>query len=135
MTLSLDATQFFYSSNKQCYQFLFSNTFYLNVSFLYSLKMSENLWTIGLKWVKKWALVTKNGLENQKQPPRGALRKRCSEDMRQIYRRAPKPKCETASGKPYLRKMSHSQWNLHYKYIQMIRVYFDMLHLHDNYQY
>ena len=30
----------------------------------------------------------------QKQPPRGVLRKRCSENMQQIYRRTPKPKCD-----------------------------------------
>ena len=30
----------------------------------------------------------------QKQPPRGVLSKRCSENMRQIYRRTPMPKCD-----------------------------------------
>ena len=30
----------------------------------------------------------------QKQPPRGILRKRCSENMQQIYRRTPMPKCD-----------------------------------------
>ena len=30
----------------------------------------------------------------QKQPPRGVQRKRCSEDMQQIYRRTPMPKCD-----------------------------------------
>ena len=30
----------------------------------------------------------------QKQPPRSVLRKRCSENMRQIYRRIPMPKCD-----------------------------------------
>ena len=30
----------------------------------------------------------------QKQPPRGALRKSCSENMQQIYWRTPKPKCD-----------------------------------------
>ena len=30
----------------------------------------------------------------QKQPPRGFLRKRCSENMQQIYRRTPMPKCD-----------------------------------------
>ena len=29
----------------------------------------------------------------QKQPPRGVLKKRCSENMQQIYRRTPMPKC------------------------------------------
>ena len=30
----------------------------------------------------------------QKQPFRGVLRKRCSENMQQIYRRTPMPKCD-----------------------------------------
>ena len=30
----------------------------------------------------------------QKQPFRGALTKRCSENMQQIYRRTPMPKCD-----------------------------------------
>ena len=30
----------------------------------------------------------------QKEPPRGFLRKRCSENMQQIYRRTPMPKCD-----------------------------------------
>ena len=29
----------------------------------------------------------------QKQPPRGVLSKRCSENLQQIYRRTPTPKC------------------------------------------
>ena len=29
----------------------------------------------------------------QEQPPRGVLRKMCSENMQQIYRRTPMPKC------------------------------------------
>ena len=30
----------------------------------------------------------------QKPPPRGVLKKRCSENMQQIYRRTPMPKCK-----------------------------------------
>ena len=30
----------------------------------------------------------------QKQPPRGVPRKKCSENMLQIYRRTPMPKCD-----------------------------------------
>ena len=30
----------------------------------------------------------------QKQPPRDVSRKRCSENMQQIYRRTPTPKCD-----------------------------------------
>ena len=36
--------------------------------------------------------VPKNTI--QKQPPRGVFRQRCSENMQQIYRRTPKPKCD-----------------------------------------
>ena len=35
--------------------------------------------------------VTKNV---QKQPSRGVIRKRCSDNMQQIYRRTPVPKCD-----------------------------------------
>ena len=30
----------------------------------------------------------------QKQPPRGALKERCSKNMQQIYRRTPMPMCD-----------------------------------------
>ena len=33
-------------------------------------------------------------LKRQKQPSRDVLRKRCSENMQQIYRRTPMPKCD-----------------------------------------
>ena len=33
-------------------------------------------------------------LSSQKQPSRGALSKRCSENMQQIYRRTPMMKCD-----------------------------------------
>ena len=33
-------------------------------------------------------------LQVQKQPPRGVSRKRCSENMPQIYWRTPMPKCD-----------------------------------------
>ena len=32
--------------------------------------------------------------ELQKQPPRGVLRKRCSENIQEIYRRTPVQKCD-----------------------------------------
>ena len=32
--------------------------------------------------------------KNQKQPSRGILRKKCSENIQQIYRRTPMPKCD-----------------------------------------
>ena len=42
-------------------------------------------------WMIKWM---KNA---QKQSPRGVSRKRCSENMQQIYRRTPMPKCDHTS--------------------------------------
>ena len=35
----------------------------------------------------------KQGNQIQKRPSKGVLRKRCSENMQQIYRRKPMPKC------------------------------------------
>ena len=32
--------------------------------------------------------------KSQEQPPRGVLKKRCSENMQQIYRRTPMSKCD-----------------------------------------
>ena len=34
------------------------------------------------------------GYVNQKQPPRSVLKKRCSENKKQIYKRTPMPKCD-----------------------------------------
>ena len=39
-----------------------------------------------------WKKKTKSSI--QKQPSRGTLRKRCSENMQQMYRRTPMPKCD-----------------------------------------
>ena len=38
--------------------------------------------------------LTRAFQERQKQPSRGVLKKRCSKNMRQIYRRTPMPKCD-----------------------------------------
>ena len=42
----------------------------------------------------KSAKIGNNQLQFQKQPPRDVLKKRCSENMQQIYRRTPMPKCD-----------------------------------------
>ena len=42
--------------------------------------------TVSLKHDKKFDI--------QKQPSRGVLKKRYSENMQQIYRKTPKPKCD-----------------------------------------
>ena len=59
-------------------------------------KASLNITHIGwinfdIQWKSKQYLLYYTFL--QKQPPRGVFRKRFSENMQQIYRRAPMPKC------------------------------------------
>ena len=39
-------------------------------------------------------VATDTSYKIQKQPPRGVPRKRCSENMQQIYRRTPMPNCD-----------------------------------------
>ena len=41
-----------------------------------------------------WLFLTKIDCNQQKQPFRGVLRKRCSENMQQMYRKKPMPKCD-----------------------------------------
>ena len=67
----------------------------------------EHLWTTGSVWVqltinlmkgisKSFGREKSNFLDyqEQNQPFRGVLRKRCSENMQQIYRRTPMSKCD-----------------------------------------
>ena len=46
---------------------------------------------------REWARISADSINSnnylQKQPPRGVLKKMCSEKMQQIYRRTPMPKC------------------------------------------
>ena len=43
----------------------------------------------------RWLLISfKSPYVSQKQPSRGVFSKRCSENMQQIYRRTPMPKCD-----------------------------------------
>ena len=53
--------------------------------------------TFTYTWISVNIVVRKNfskAWKNKKQPSRGALRKRCSENMQHIYRRTPIPKCD-----------------------------------------
>ena len=50
------------------------------------------LWN--LIWNKILQLAWKQSQGDEKQPVRGVLRKRCSENMQQIYSRTPMPKCD-----------------------------------------
>ena len=52
-----------------------------------------------------WRVLWSCSYVSQKQPSRGALRKRCSENMQQIYRRAPIPKCD------FNKVAKHLYWN------------------------
>ena len=51
---------------------------------------------LGLYFVRFRYFVNFNQIK--KQPSRGVLRKRCRENMLQIYRRTPMPKCELWHG-------------------------------------
>ena len=58
-----------------------------------NLKLHACLKLSGNKTAKK-AKYWDYPFKDQKQPPIGVLRKRCSENMQQIYRRTPMPKCD-----------------------------------------
>ena len=54
--------------------------------------VSEDLFEPSLLTIKT---ISPKGISKQwKQPSRGAFIKRCSENMQQIYRRTPMPKCD-----------------------------------------
>ena len=53
-----------------------------------STKGSREAASEGLTYTIWWNIII------QKQPPRGALSKRCSVNMQQVYRRIPMPKCD-----------------------------------------
>ena len=51
------------------------------------------------KYIRRLTNISVMGLtptpgNTQKQPSGGVLKKRCSENMQQIYRRTPMPKCD-----------------------------------------
>ena len=69
--------------------------FSMNISMTAS--VSECLWSRSLETSPKLSKVlatVQHYLDFQKLQPRGVPRKRCSENMQQIYRRAPMPKCD-----------------------------------------
>ena len=83
-------------------RYLVNNHFYKRCESTY--QFSENIGKIFEKLLYKGVLFEKQipfgcackTLSNiQKQPPRGVLRKRCPEDIQQIYRRTPMPKCDS----------------------------------------
>ena len=61
----------------------------------FSVKVSPQLFShaVPSKTVTTPCQKMQNNLK-QKQPPRGVPRKKCYENMQQIYRRTPMPKCD-----------------------------------------
>ena len=55
----------------------------------------------------------------QKQPFRGIVRKRCSENMLQIYRRTPIPKCDTSAWVFSCKSVAYFQNTFFYEYLWM----------------
>ena len=55
---------------------------------------SVTLQVVGWLFTSDYTIIIVSCYEVQKQPPRGVPRKRCSENMQQIYRRTPMPKCD-----------------------------------------
>ena len=67
--------------------------FFENLTFLET--ESDGLLLNSCSGLKACSHNLKKGMcEWKKQPPRGVLEKRCSENMKQIYRKAPMPKCD-----------------------------------------
>ena len=71
---------------------------YCNATFLFltieNLKTEVSLHSTDEREEEENNTFSSHLLELQMQPPRGVLRKRCSERMQQIYRRTTMPKCD-----------------------------------------
>ena len=74
-------------ANKEMY-FLFKNMYYTNKLMEYLLHLHQGLHQL----MHLMPVMNKIGQTVQKQPFRGVLMKRCSENMQQIYRRTPMAK-------------------------------------------
>ena len=86
--------------------------------------ISNNLWSRTFQIKKKY---------RRKQPSRGVLKKRCSENMQQIYRRTPMPKCRYSPvnllhifRKPLSKNTS--KWLLLYRVFSFTKLGFLRLH-------
>ena len=80
--------KYFFKHESNTSQFKVSHTFQKR-----NLDPVQHLWVFFQKYLIAWAkdFVTNNF---QKQASRGVLKKRCSENMHQIYRGTPMPKCD-----------------------------------------
>ena len=77
------------------WRFLILDSFHLSETLNKNVEMINMIYL----WKKNLHLKRKKvsravSIKIQKQPSRGALRKRCSENMQQIYRRTSMPKCD-----------------------------------------
>ena len=73
------------SGNKQISEVLETYSYFLSLPF-YTNHWTEACW----KFADSFLPIS----TRQKQPPRAVLKKSCSENMHQIYRRTPMPKCD-----------------------------------------
>ena len=71
---------------------MFIRFFYLSFALVKGLFLE--FFKVDLKEVKIHILDSETSFKYQQQPPRGVPRNRCSENMQQIYRRTPMPKCD-----------------------------------------
>ena len=99
---------------KKMYEHAVAFTFSTISSYLHVSRIpgiSEIMWNSAFEMT--WILTSKvehckhiatcfKNMELQKQPSRGVLRKRCSENMQQIYKRTPMPKCPCRTLMPLL---------------------------------
>ena len=94
-TVQCNQSETFYSSIVIIYYFLLTRCSLLIIS--YSLQLVVTMGKIVAKLRTKGICFKKSDKMNnkdQEQPSRGVLRKRCSENMQQIYSRTPMPKCD-----------------------------------------
>ena len=84
------------SKFKQCKKIKFSGKL-KTVFNLQSIRSPVELNSLFLRIHQRRSTILETSNKSQKQPPRGVPRKRCSENMQQIYRRTPMPKCDLQS--------------------------------------
>ena len=79
-----------------------------------------------MTWVNEVvSIMSLSSWKAKKQPSRGVLKKRCSENMQHIYKRTPMPKCDFNKAALQLYWNRDSTWVFSCKFA----AYFHMLHL------
>ena len=82
---------------QKCHWILFAILLWQVAWPLKSFELESDYWTnlfFSSKWVISFIWFQRSIEKRQKQPSRGVLKKRCTENIRQIYRRTPVPKCD-----------------------------------------